>query len=318
MVKLGLDLGSSSLGWAIRNGDEISKKGVITFSSGMVKGQGGYSSPTRDRREARSKRNLIKARKYRKWQLLKILCENTEFVPLEKSELDVWSNYKKGRIRKFPESEKFLSWLSCDFSYEGGEKYKNPYELRVKALDEKLTKHEFGRVLYHLVQRRGYKDIGESDKETETQIKRRGESGFQEALDSNRTIAEALKNEFLDKGKRARNEYPYREEYQKELELICRAQGYSISKEGKYGYHDSFMLSLWKAIIWQRPLRSQKGTIGKCTLEPSKLRSPISHPFYEISRAWQFINTIKFYNKDEEKQELSQDLRIELFNDILF
>jgi CRISPR-associated endonuclease Csn1 len=47
-----------------------------------------------------------------------------------------------------------------------------------------------------LVQRRGYKDIGETDKETEKQIQRRGESGFQKALDENRTIAEALKKNF--------------------------------------------------------------------------------------------------------------------------
>ncbi len=316
MTKIGLDLGSSSIGWAIRKDEDFSKKGVIIYTSGMVKGQGGYSSPTRDRREARSKRNLIRARKYRKWELLKVLCINQEFVPLDLKEFETWSKYKKGTTRKFPENNNFLSWLACDFTYTEGVKYKNPYELRVKALDKKLTKHEFGRILYHIVQRRGYKDIGESNQETETQIKRRGESGFQEALDKNRTIAEALTNEFLKKGKRARNEYPYREEYQKELELICQAQGYDISKKGKYGYYNPFVLSLWKAIIWQRPLKTQKGTIGKCTLEPSKLRSPISHPIFEISRAWQFINTIKFYDKDGEKQTLSQEHKNELYSEL--
>ena len=63
MKKIGLDIGSSSLGWFINK----NKKGVITFETGMSKGQsGGYTSPTKDRREARSKRNLIRARKYRK------------------------------------------------------------------------------------------------------------------------------------------------------------------------------------------------------------------------------------------------------------
>ena len=316
MTKIGLDLGSSSLGWAIRNDEDISKQGVIIFSSGMVKGQEGYSSPTEKRRKARSKRNLIRARKYRKWELLKILSLNKKFVPLEIEELEIWSKYKKGRERKFPENDFFLSWLACDFSYEGGEKYKNPYELRVKALDEKLTKHEFGRALYHLVQRRGYKDIGESDKETIKQTKRREEDGFKDALNSKRTIAEALTKEFLAKGKRARNEYPLREEYQEELEVICKKQGYNISKNGKNEYQDTFVRSIWKAIIWQRPLRTQKGAVGKCTLEPKKPRCPISHPVFEISRAWQFINAIKFYNELEEKQSLPQDLRNALFSDI--
>lgn len=314
MQKLGLDLGSSSLGWALREDDKIEKSGVITFHSGMVKGQGGYSSPTKDRREARSKRRLIQSRKYRKWELLKVLIMDG-FVPLDKIELELWSKYKKGQLRKFPENDIFLKWLNCDFSYlEEGINYENPYELRVKALDHKLTKHEFGRALYHLVQRRGYKDIGKTDTETKKQIERRGESGFQTALNNNRTIAEALTKEFLNKGERARNQYPYREEYKDELENICNGQGYDISKNEKNDYNDQFVQNLCKAIIWQRPLRSQKGNIGKCTLEPTKSRCPISHPIFEIFRAWSFINTIKYYDKDDKKLPLTQSLRNQLFD----
>ena len=170
MGKLGLDLGSSSIGWSIREEDEFIKHGVITFNSGMTKGTGGYTSPTKDRRDTRSKRNLIRARKYRKWELLEIILE--EYVPLEKKEFEQWSKYEKGQIRKFPENDEFLKWLACDFRYIGGNDYKSPYELRVKALDFKLTKHELGRVLYHLIQRRGYKDIGEKDEKLKNKLKK--------------------------------------------------------------------------------------------------------------------------------------------------
>jgi len=313
MKKIGLDLGSSSIGWTLRDSDNVFESGVITFQSGMVKGTGGYSSPTKDRREARSKRKLIQARKYRKWELLEILLD--EFVPLNKTELENWSKYKKGQTQKFPENPNFLKWLKCDFSYVGViTEYNNPYELRVNALDNKrkLHKHELGRALYHLVQRRGYKDIGETDKETEKQIQRRGESGFQKALEENRTIAEALQKEFLDKGLRARNQYPYREEYKHELEEILKAQGYNITeKDG--GYEDKWVQKIWKAIIWQRPLKTQKGNIGKCTLEPTKPRCPVSHPIFEIFRAWSFINTIKYYNDKNEKVSLGQTERELLF-----
>ena len=62
MKKLGLDLGSSSIGWLIREDEKIIKTGVITFQAGMLKGAtGGYTSPTADRRTARSKRRLIQA-----------------------------------------------------------------------------------------------------------------------------------------------------------------------------------------------------------------------------------------------------------------
>jgi CRISPR-associated endonuclease Csn1 len=319
MGKLGLDLGSSSIGWALREGNQITKKGVITFDSGMIKGQGGYSSPAADRRKARSKRRLIQSRKYRKWELLKVLIENKHnlHVPLEEKELFGWSRYKKGQTQKFPESKNFLLWLRCDFSYlENGSKYRNPYELRVKALDYKLHPHEFGRALFHLVQRRGYKDIGEADKETEKQIERRGESGFNTAVKNHRTIAEALTNNFLKKGKRARNQYPYRDEYSLELELICKSQGYNTSKNNKDEYNDDFVSKVWKAIIWQRPLKSQKGNIGKCTLEPDKPRCPVSHPVFEIFRAWSYINTIKYRDEHGVKQSIPNELRMQLFQNL--
>ena len=227
---IGIDLGSASIGWAVRDRDEskdkqIVKHGVVTFDAGMPKGKSGYFSPVKDRREARSKRRLYQAEKYRKWALLKILIEN-KMIPISNAELGVWK--KEG---KFPENEQFLSWLKCDFTYTGNNiKYKNPYELRVKALDEKVTADEFGRALYHIVQRRGYKDIGEKDKETKKQIDRRNEEGFAQALEENNYISKALKKEFLDKGKRARNEYPFRDEYKDELLAICVKQGISVKK----------------------------------------------------------------------------------------
>lgn len=313
MTKLGLDLGSSSAGWALSKNGEIVGKGVITFETGMSKGQsGGYVSPTRERREARSKRNLIRARKYRKWELLKILI-SAGLVPLNEKELQIWSKYKKGIVRKFPENEEFLMWLACDFTYNGSGKYKNPYELRVKALCDKMSNHEFGRALYHIVQRRGYKDIGETDKETEKQIERRHDDGFKDALEKHGTIAKALNEEFLEKGIRARNQYPLREEYQHEWEEICESNGYNTEKEGNDEYKDEFVKSLWKAIIWQRPLKGQKGNIGKCTFEPNKPRSPISHPLFEIFRAWQFINSIRYSDDSGVKQSLSQEDSKQLF-----
>ena len=315
MKKIGIDLGSASIGWVLTDDGAVSKKGVVTFDTGMTKGQsGGYTSPTRDRREARSKRNLIRARKYRKWALLKILIDKG-MVPLDKNEFEIWSKYKKGRICRFPENEHFLNWLACDFSYLGIDSfYKNPYEIRINALERRLSKHEFGRALYHLVQRRGYKDIGETDKETENQKLRRKECGFDDALDKHEILSKAIKYEFLDQGKRARNQYPYREEYKKELELLCEAQGYNISKGDNGNYSNEFVKSVWKAIIWQRPLKTQKGNIGRCTLEPKKLRCPISHPIFEIFRAWQFINTIKYFDSKDEKQPLNQDFRKQLFD----
>lgn len=315
MRKIAFDLGSASIGWVITDNGVMLKKGVVRFSTGMNKGQAGYVSPTRERRESRSKRNLIRTKKYRKWELLKILISGG-FVPLTNGELDMWSKYQKGVPQKFPENKEFLKWLACNFIYEDGLNYRSPYELRVKALNNQLSKHEFGRVLFHLVQRRGYKDIGDKDEETKKQIERReGEAGFQQALQKNDgIISKALLNEFLNKNKRARNQYPYRDEYRYELEEICKGQGYDVSKEEEGYYKDEFVEKLWKAIIWQQDLKSQKGNIGKCILEPKKTRCPISHPVFEVFRAWSFINTIKYYDDNDEKQFIPQKIRKDLFN----
>ncbi|WP_299547657.1 type II CRISPR RNA-guided endonuclease Cas9 [Seonamhaeicola sp.] len=315
MKKLGLDLGSSSIGWFLRDGEEILKFGTVIFDSGMVKGTSGYSSPTKDRREARLKRNPIKARKYRKKLILSVLVEK-KMVPLTKSELENWINYKKGKPKRFPNSKNFRKWLQCDFSFDNGLLYKNPYELRVKALDQKLSPMELGRTLYHLVQRRGFKDIGETNKETKKQIERRVESGFQEALHKHRSIADALQNEYLAKNLRARDNYPYRDEYEDELIKILNHQGYLISKNPENQFVDNFVRSIHKAIIWQQPLKTQKGNIGKCTLEPKKKRCAVSHPLYEIFRAWQFINTIKVKNESDDYEFISQEYRNKLFKTV--
>lgn len=321
MKKLGIDMGSSSIGWLIREIEDektssILKKGVITFNSGMLKEKKGYSSPTKDRREKRNPRVSRQHKKYRKQKLLQILVEKN-MVPLEESELKVWSRYQKNEPRSFPETGCFKKWLACDFRYEGGggNKYKNPYLLRVKAIDEKLHPHEFGRVLYHIAQRRGYKDIGEKDKETKKQIKKREDFGFKESMNNNRTLAEALKKDFLDKGKRARNQYPYRNEYEEELKYICHKQGLNINKNERGQYEDELFKNIWRTIIWQLPLKSQRGNIGKCSLEPNSNRAPISHPLYEIFRAWSFINTIKYLNEEERWVELDLTMKQKLFRE---
>ncbi len=313
MKKLGLDLGSSSAGWFLREDDKILKFGSVIFKSGMIREQAGYSSPTKDRRDSRLKRNPIRSRKYRKTLMLKILSEHN-MVPLTISEIKQWANYSKRQ--KFPNNPDFIKWLACDFRFDDGNRYRNPYELRVKAINDKLTLLELGRTLYHITQRRGFKDIGEKNKETENQIKRRKESGFQDALDRHRTIGEALNREYLQKGIRARDNYPYRYEYEEETLKILENQGFSLDKNEKKQFKNAFVEDVYKAIIWQQPLKTQKGSIGKCILETKRKRCALSHPLFEVSRAWQFINTIKYKNETDDLVAISQEFRENLFENI--
>ncbi|MDR1780086.1 MAG: hypothetical protein LBR50_05075, partial [Tannerella sp.] len=87
---LGLDLGTNSIGWAIRETDsdyrakyaedfsvsmdtytEIVDSGVLIFEKGVGDGKSGEFSLAAERRKNRGKRRLYNAKRYRKWELLK-------------------------------------------------------------------------------------------------------------------------------------------------------------------------------------------------------------------------------------------------------
>ena len=54
-----------------------------------------------------------------------------------------------------------------------------------------------------------------------------------------------------------------------------------------------------KAIFDQRPLKSQKGQVGKCVFEKNKTKCPSSHPMYEEFRMLSFINNIKIQTPND-------------------
>lgn len=95
-----------------------------------------------------------------------------------------------------------------------------------------------------------------------------------------------------------RNKYTSREKhYLDEFNVICNKQELSsLNKE-----------RLKKAIFYQRDLKSQKGLVGKCSLEKDKTRCPVSHPHFEEFRMLQFINSIKFKNADAKMVFLSKE-----------
>jgi CRISPR-associated endonuclease Csn1 len=68
-----------------------------------------------------------------------------------------------------------------------------------------------------------------------------------------------------------------------------------------------------KAIFYQRPLKSQKGLIGKCVFEPNKPRSTVSRPEFEEYRMLCFVNNIKIKTPEDEKlRPLNPDERLKI------
>lgn len=319
---LGLDLGTNSIGWAIRETDKIDREyyckqfsktniepeseivdyGVVVFQKGVGDGKSGEFSLAAERRKNRSKRRLYNAKRYRKWALLKLLIENN-MCPLKPEELRLWSigkwadeNGKKKNVgRIFPlDNVTYQQWLAFDpifFGSKGASKNgkdirKNPYDLRCELIkkyeeDEDSRKLKLGRVLYHLVQRRGFKSSRKNGKSTyaenaEIEKLKNENSDFQ--------IAVLAKNK-IDNGERFRKSgVIQRRYYEDEFRAIC----------DKQKVDERLTERLHKAIYFVRPLRSQKGLVGNCTLERNKPRIPLSHPKFEEFRALQFINNIQW------------------------
>ena len=146
----------------------------------------------------------------------------------------------------------------------------------------KLSAYELGRIFYHMAQRRGFKsnrkaETKESDGVVNTSINELSSQMGE------RTLGEYF-YELWKKGERIRKRYTSREaHYVQEFNAICDFQQIDTELRDK----------LKRVLFFQRPLRSQKYTVGNCTLEKNKPRAPISHYLFEEYRAWAFINNVK-------------------------
>lgn len=300
---LGIDAGTNSLALAIRDTDEkenqITDTIVLTFDKGVAEEKGNEFPKVQKRTESRGKRRNYQAEKYRKWTLLEFLIEK-DMCPLTLEELDLWRKYEKGRKRVYPQSQAFLNWLRFDFDGDGLPDFhlfgkditESHYVFRACAIVDEFrvvfaqNPHILGRIFYQLVQRRGFR--GRDEKEAKTMLQgseETGTAGRDEIADYIReykTLGAALYHYQKDKNVRIRKRYNLRKDFENELKTICDFHNISQSDYEK----------LWKAIIWQRPLRSQKGLVGNCIFEQNKKRVPVSHPLYEEYRTWVFINNL--------------------------
>ena len=134
--RLALDLGSTSLGWAMIRLNAASeptaviKAGVRIFSDGRNPKDGSSLAVTR--REARGMRRRRDRLLKRKARMMQTLVAHG-FFPADATK------------------RKELETI-------------NPYSLRAKGLDEALKPEEFARALFHINQRRGFKSNRKTDK----------------------------------------------------------------------------------------------------------------------------------------------------------
>lgn len=185
-IKLGLDLGTNSIGWTVmekqdgvydflikkdEKGNLIPTKGSYIFSKGSDANE---NSKAAERRGFRGARRRIDRIRLRKIATLKVLDEFGLCPKFNAGELNRWKNKKV-----YPcENDKFIEWQrtgkktgvskSERLDYKT-EKLKQPYYLRHLAATQSgmmeitLGKLQLGRAFYHLAQRRGYLSNSEEE-----------------------------------------------------------------------------------------------------------------------------------------------------------
>lgn len=288
---LGLDTGTNSLGWAIvdrydDNHYELVKKGVLIFQEGVKVEKGIESSKAAERTSHRALRRQYFRRRLRKIEVLKVLVKHNLCPDLTDEDLKLWHTRKI-----YPAKPDFMEWQRTS-----DEEDKNPYHCRYICTSQTLDlnkqedRYILGRAMYHLAQRRGFLsnrlDNSEDNSDKST-VKKSIKELSEKISEAGCTyLGEYFYKIYKEEGNTAkiRSTYTDRENhYFIEFEAICQKQNLP----------DDLRQELRRALYFQRPLKSQRQSVGKCTFEKGKARVSTSHYAFEEFRMLSFINNIR-------------------------
>lgn len=284
MRRLGLDMGTNSIGWCLTEGpgDEancIVDIGVRIFSDGRDPQSG--TSLAVDRRDARSARR-----------------RRDRYIGRRSAFLGALVGY--GLMPADADEAKLIAAL-------------DPYVLRAKALDEKLDPYEIGRALFHLNQRRGFKSNRKAERKTKDTEDGKIATGAQE-LD--RAMAEAgadTLGQFLfgleTKRVRMNGEnqtydfYPQRRHIEWEFQRIWEEQ----AKHDPALLTETARATLHRILFFQRPLKAQE--VGICAFVPAERRLAKAHPLFQQRRLYEEVNQLEVTTPGEANRKLTLDER---------
>jgi CRISPR-associated endonuclease Csn1 len=299
--RLALDLGSTSLGWAMirLNANNkpcaVIKAGVRIFSNGRNPKDGSSLAVTR--REARAMRRRRDRLLKRKARMMRTLIEYG-FFPSEESE------------------RKALETM-------------NPFALRAKGLDTALTPAELGRALFHINQRRGFKSNRKTDKnDNDSGALKTAISKLRETLkiENCRTVGEWLyKRDKAGQTVRARyhqdriikedgkpkiNKY-----YDLYIDRAMIEHEFDTlwAKQAKFNptlFNEKARADLRDVLLHQRRLKPV--IPGRCTFMPEEERAPLALPSTQRYRIYQEVNNLRILREGLKEEPLTLEQRNKL------
>lgn len=312
MRSFSFDVGTNSLGWCVLRldakglPDRIIDAGVRIFSDGREPKSG--NSLAEGRRVARGMARRRDRYKRRRKAVLRTLTEYG-LMPAE------------------PKARQALLAETSDRSpQEVVERaLTDVYNLRARALSEKLPLHHIGRALFHLNQRRGFKSNRKTDrKSSEKGAIEIGASRLHEKMMEGgaRTLGQFLAmrraaSEWVrvrsgalgDEGEDGRNAkttydfYPVRKLLEEEFDAIWQAQQshYPEALTQERRSH------LFRVMFYQRPLKA--AIVGKCSFNPAETRLCRAHPLFQQFRLYKEVNELEVVLPDQSHRKLTLDER---------
>ncbi|MEM9046615.1 MAG: type II CRISPR RNA-guided endonuclease Cas9 [Pseudomonadota bacterium] len=296
-ARLGLDIGTNSIGWwlfELRDGSplRVIDGGVRIFSDG--RDPQSKASLAVDRRVARAARRRRDRYLRRRTGLMRKLAES-------------------GLMPADPANLRALVLL-------------DPYELRARGLDQALSLPELGRALFHLNQRRGFKsnrktDRGDNDAGKIAQgsarldqaIMAAGARTYGEFLHLRRETAEdqrlvpAVRTRIISlaredgKSEDAYDFYPSRHHLEDEFDKLWTAQA-----EYHESLTDELRQAIYETIFFQRPLKAPK--VGRC-LYTEEDRLAKTHPLFQRRVLYETVNQLRIREAGQPDRGLTLEER---------
>jgi len=292
---LGLDIGTSSIGWAVLDLDKerIHDLGVRIFEKPEHPKSG--DSLAKPRRDARSARRRLKRRRQRLNNLKQFFIDQNILT--------------RDRIEEVLSDKSEFNKLDV-------------YSLRSKALTEELSPEELFKVMYQIAKRRGFKSNRKVEEESEkegalkTNEKFLAENGY-------KTVGEALSRDenFASHKRNKRDDYTNsfsRSDFLHELEKIIEVQKrYALKNvsdtainEMLYGLDDDKNVVNVSAIMYQRPFMTEElieKMVGNCTFEENEKRAPRASYSFEIFRLASDLSHLVFIPRDASKRQAKRE-----------
>ena len=301
---LGLDIGVASIGWWTM---ETDAKGCflrhldanVHLFEKAVDGDfdsGRDESKAKARRDARSPRRMTDRRRRRRSKILNVLIRGGLLPAGDVSTPQMIHEY----IVRLDNALRSRGWATG----EHRDAQTLAYRLRAEALDRELQPDELGRALYNLAQRRGFLSNRKSparDTEEDGDVKK----GITELTAAMKDAGARTLGEYFTsidpETERIRQRWTARSMYMEEFDAIWDAQK---------AHHpelltDEFREKLHHAIFFQRPLKSHKHLIGKCSLFPTARRALMADRLSQRFRLLQRVNDLRVRSEDFSERGLT-------------